>query len=416
MHYINGVQAPDRRKHPSRPRLADLSRSVSSEVASIIHSPNRPPLSRSLKDLNTSIAVECDDESFSLRFARGKVSVEVEGSGKPESTVSGDHQTIIDLVSGRESGIEAYLDGRLKVRGNLALVMKLQSLFENPDYPSRSFRTGYTRAAGVRTFYLEAGEGPTVILLHGLGATNASMLPAFWDLAKDFRTIAPDLPGFGESGKPVRAYNAAFFGRWLVDLLDVLDIGKAHLVGNSMGGRVAIEAALEAPERVDRLVLLAPSMAFIKGRQFAPLVKLFRSELALLPLFLSRNRLNRFVRSMFSKSSRLPDSWYDSAVDEFLRIFSSPRGRTALFSAGREIYLEAPYGEHGFWDRLSQLQRPALFVWGERDILVPAGFAKHVQKALPDSKSMIFPDCGHIPQFELPDRTNAVTRAFLNGN
>ena len=407
------MQAPDRRKPASRPRLADLARiSISSEVASIIHANDRP-LSRSLKDLNCWIAVDVGTESFGLKFARGKVCVEAQGSGKPEATVSGNRDTIIDLVSGRESGIQAYLDGRLQVRGNLALVMKLQSLFEDPELGSRSFRTGYTRAAGIRTFYLEAGEGTPLILLHGLGATSASMLPAFWDLAKDHRVIAPDLPGFGESGKPVRAYNASFFGRWLLDLLDVLDVGKAHLVGNSMGGRIAIEAALQAPERVDRLVLLAPSLAFIKGRQFAPLVKLFRSELALLPLFVSRKRLTMFVRSMFSKPSRLPDSWYDSAVDEFLRTFSSPRGRTALFSAGREIYLESPYGEHGFWDRLAQLERPALFIWGAKDILVPVGFAKHVQKALPNSKSMIFNDCGHIPQFELPDRTNAAIRSFL---
>jgi pimeloyl-ACP methyl ester carboxylesterase len=94
-------------------------------------------------------------------------------------------------------------------------------------------------------------------------------------------------------------------------------------------------------------------------------------------------------------------------------VFSSPRGRIAFFSAARQIYLEEPYGEAGFWDRIKGLSRPALFVWGDRDRLVPAGFARHVERAVPDAHSILLQDCGHVPQFEHPERTHAAIREFL---
>ena len=112
-----------------------------------------------------------------------------------------------------------------------------------------------------------------MLLLHGLGATNASMLPTLFDLGGDRRVVAPDLPGFGDSSKPIRSYDAAFFARWTLALMTELGIERADLIGNSMGGRVAIEVGLMAPERVGRLVLLAPAPAFIRRRQFVRLVR-----------------------------------------------------------------------------------------------------------------------------------------------
>src|SRR5688572_1384968 len=118
-----------------------------------------------------------------------------------------------DVVHGDVSGIEAFLDGRLRVRGDLNLSMRLTALVSHP--PSRFPVARDVRVDGIETFYLEAGEGPTVILLHGLGATNASLLPTMWELARDHHVIAPDLPGFGASSKPLRSYDAEFFATWL---------------------------------------------------------------------------------------------------------------------------------------------------------------------------------------------------------
>jgi pimeloyl-ACP methyl ester carboxylesterase len=131
------------------------------------------------------------------------------------------------------------------------------------------------------------------------------------------------------------------------------------------------------------------------------------------PLPVSHRRVVGSIKALFARPHRLPDQWYEAAADEFLRVFSSPRGRIAFFSAARQIYLEEPYGDSGFWDRLRSLTRPSLFVWGARDWLVPPGFARHVERAVPDATSIVLADCGHVPQFELPDRTHGIVREFL---
>jgi pimeloyl-ACP methyl ester carboxylesterase len=286
-------------------------------------------------------------------------------------------------------------------------------LFSGPERPPEFPRAGYAQPDGLDTFYLEAGRGDPVLLLHGLGATNASMLPTLFDLAPDRRVVAPDLPGFGDSAKPIRPYDASFFARWTLALMDELGIERADLVGNSMGGRVAIEVGLLAPDRVGHLVLLAPAPAFIRRRQFVRIVRILRPELALVPVYVPHRRVVAGIKSMFSRPERLAQAWYEAAADEFVRIFNTPRGRIAFFSAARQIYLEEPWGDTGFWDRLPGLAVPSLFVWGERDRLVPAAFARHVEKALPAATSTVLADCGHVPQYEHPDETHRLVREFF---
>jgi pimeloyl-ACP methyl ester carboxylesterase len=329
------------------------------------------------------------------------------------TAIYGEPDLLEAIIKGSASGVEAFLEGKLRVRGNIALSLQIEGLFATRARPKRFPRPEMVRAGDIDTFYLEAGSGPPVVLLHGLGATNASMLPPLWDLARDHRVLAPDLPGFGGSGKPMRSYDFHFFAEWLRDFLDAMGIERAVLVGNSLGGRVALEAGLSLPERVDRLVLLCPSPAFLRGRQAVPLVRLLRPELAVVPMLLTHRTVVEVARSMFSKPDRLRSEWYDSFADEFLRVFASPRGRVAFFSAARQVYLEKPSGEGGFWDRLPALKRPALFVWGEKDWLVPARFAHHIGEALPNCESIILEDCGHVPQYELPYRTNRLIRDFL---
>ena len=355
-----------------------------------------------------------DGDSWTIGVEPDRLSLSAGVHPDADTTVFVNNETMSSLLIGDRSGIEAFLSGDLRVRGNLALSLRLSSLV-GTERENRFEKAADVIAGGLRTFYLEAGSGPTVILLHGLGATNASMLTTFWELARDHHVIAPDLPGFGESAKPIRSYDAAFYAKWLLALMDELEVANAVLVGNSMGGRVAIETALCAPDRIDKLVLLAPAPAFLKKREMVGVVRLLRPELAVLPLPLPRSQALRGLKRMFSRPDRLEDAWYESAIDEFLRIFRTPRGRIAFFSAARQIYLEAPHGESGFWERLPSLERPALFVWGERDRLVPASFARHVEKALPTAKSIVLEDCGHVPQYERPEETHKLVREFLDG-
>jgi pimeloyl-ACP methyl ester carboxylesterase len=106
------------------------------------------------------------------------------------------------------------------------------------------------------------------------------------------------------------------------------------------------------------------------------------------------------------------DGWAAAGVDEFLRAFRSPRGRAAFYAAARNIYLDEPQGERGFWTRLASLERDSLFVWGRYDQLVPAGFRHHVERCLPRAEHLVL-RCGHVPQVEAPGPTHAAMRRFI---
>ena len=360
--------------------------------------------------VNATVALRPYDEpGWTVVIRRGRLALESGAEARATTTICGTAETLRRIATGEVSGVRAFLAGDITVRGNLSLSLRMSGM-----WAAAGITSGDVVAEGQRTFYIEAGEGPAVVLLHGLGATNASMLPTLQALSEHYRVIAPDLPGFGDSAKPLRSLHAAFYARWLKGFCAALGLERPHLIGNSMGGRIAVEAGLRNPDDVGRLVLLAPSPAFLRGREYVRLVRILRPELALLPLPLSTRHVVGGIRGMFSKPSRLERSWYEAAADEFLRVFRSARGRICFFSAMRQIYLEDPHAAPGgFWGRLPQLTVPALFVWGDRDRLVPAKFARHVERALPTATSVVLEDCGHVPQFEHPQRTHALIADFL---
>jgi pimeloyl-ACP methyl ester carboxylesterase len=331
------------------------------------------------------------------------------------STIYADAPTMKAVLEGKLAGVQAFLDGRLFLRGNIALALELDDLLPPATRDPRAPRCHRVVADGLCSFYLEAGQrgAPPVVLLHGLGATSASFLPTLWDLSRDHHVVAVDLPGFGESDKPIRPLHPAYFAKWLVALLDALALDRAHLIGNSMGGRIALEVGLRSPRRVDRLVLLAPSMAWRRYRTAVGLVRMLRPELGAVPIPILHRLVVQSLRSIFAHPDRVPVAAMNAAADEFVRVFATPRGRIAFFHAAREIYLEDPHGGAGFWDRLPSLPCPAYFIFGGKDWLVPRSFVRHVRHALPAARVDVFPDCGHVPQFEQPDRTHARVRDFF---
>ncbi len=343
-----------------------------------------------------------------LAWARGMAK-------RPHATIRADADTLVAMLSGRESGVGAFMEGRLTVRGSLGLALLLEGALAHGERPARFPRPATATAAGIRTPYLDGGprDAPVVVALHGLGATNASLLPTVWELATDHRVIAPDLPGHGVADKPLAPYSAAWFGNWLERFCDALELDDFYLLGNSLGGRIAIEGGLLMPDRVRGLVLLTPSPAFRKLRQFVPFVRLLRPELGVIPVPIGHGAAVAGLRGMFAVPERIRQAWYDAAADEFLRVMRDPRGRIAFLSSLRQVYLEEAFGASGFWERLPGLRPPALFVWGERDRLVPHGFERHVVRALPGCHSVVLGDCGHVPQFELPGETHGLVRWFL---
>jgi pimeloyl-ACP methyl ester carboxylesterase len=354
--------------------------------------------------------------NWTVEIDRGRALVRRGGPANPTTTVRASLSVLDDVVAGTRSGIEAFLAGDLTVRGNLALALQLDGLFPGDRADHSRTYTRSTVAAGIETFYLEAGpvDAPPVVLVHGLGATNASMLPLVSALSKEFHVLAPDLPGHGGTQAKGDAHAAEYLGNWLLAFLRETCDQPAVLVGNSLGGRTALEAALSSPYEVRGLVLLCPAVAFRKLRQFVPLVRLVRTEIAALPVRIPRAMATRGLRSLFADPTRLPDAWHEAAIDEFIRVLNVRANRLAIFSALRHVYLDEPFGESGFWERLPTLRPPALFLWGDRDVLVPAGFSKFVAEALPNAECTVLEDCGHVPQFEHPELTAQLTREFID--
>jgi pimeloyl-ACP methyl ester carboxylesterase len=210
----------------------------------------------------------------------------------------------------------------------------------------------------------------------------------------------------------VGPYSARWFAETVVDVMDALGIGRAHLIGNSMGGRVAIEVGLRAPERVAALGLLAPAVAFIR-RGWHPIVRMLRPEFGLLPHSFGRARVARQFWNMFADPDQVDPSVADVVVDEFQRIYTSAGARLAFLTSARNIYLEPPFGGGGFYPRLAELEAPALFVWGACDRLIPPGFRRYVAEWLPDAEQIVLEDCGHVPQVERPEQTIGLLRRFF---
>jgi pimeloyl-ACP methyl ester carboxylesterase len=326
-----------------------------------------------------------------------------------DARLTADRATWDRIAQDLPGGMRAYRAGRLIIRHNLNLGVGFLAATSGATGPGRLRFQRVDTASGEMSI-LTAGVGQPVVLIHGLGATKGSFLPTVAALADSFRTIALDLPGFGDSVKPLgAAYHPPFFARAVLDLMDALGLRQAHLIGNSMGGRVALELGLRYPERVGRLALLAPSLAWRRERPFAPLVRLLRPELALLqvtPRWVIEQIVHRTIPAA-------QDSWVRAGVDEFLRAYLTPRGRVAFYASARQIYLEEPHGTKGFWTRLATLQPASLFVWGKRDTLVPIAFAAHVKRTLPSARHLKL-DCGHVPQVESPAETHGAITDFLS--
>ena len=333
-------------------------------------------------------------------------------STEPDAVLTADAATWARIAADLRGGMQAFRAGRLSLRGSLHIGVGFLAATSGATEAGRlEFDRLRTRGFGAISV-LSAGTGPeTIVCVHGLGGTKASFLPTVNALAEDYRVVAIDLPGFGESDKPFGApYDAPWFARSVFEAMDALGVERAHVAGNSMGGRVAIEAGLVDRDRTGGLLLLSPALAWLRPRPWAPIVRALRPELGLIQPA-PRPVVEAMVRRLVPAAS---GGWTAAGVDEFLRAYLTRSGRAAFYAAARNIYLDEPHGDSGFWTRLESLQSDSLFVWGRQDKLVPIGFMKHVERALPHARHVEL-SCGHVPQVERPRETHAAIRKFLAG-
>jgi pimeloyl-ACP methyl ester carboxylesterase len=361
-----------------------------------------------LEDLGRQWEVHLTADTAEVTDGTTKSKVQVE--------IDTDAETWIALRQGRLSGAEAFSQRRVRARGDLDLAVAFEGFFRLPNGREPLLRLHDVDAGSGRTIStLTMGKGRRdVVLIHGLGGTKSSFFETAAALAGGgYRVHVIDLPGFGASSKPLRApYDARWFAETVLATMDQLGLEHALLVGNSMGGRVAIEVGLQAPERVDGIALLCPAVAFVK-RDFHPVVRLLRPEWGLLPHAIPRPLVARQFWSLFHDRETIDKALADVVVDGFRKVYANPAGRHAFLASARNIYLDAPFGRNGFYERLADLEPPALFVWGAKDWLIPASFRHVVDEWLPTARQVVLPDCGHVPQVERPDDVNELLLGFF---
>ena len=265
---------------------------------------------------------------------------------------------------------------------------------------------------GFRLHYLDAGRGAPVVLLHGLGGDGSRWGPTIEPLARDFHVFALDQIGFGQSDKPLANYHTGMLAEFLVDFLKAVDVGRASLVGNSMGAGVALYTAVHHPDVVDRLVLADGGHFRANAVGGAPPAppgpeRLRRRQLQ---NGVTRDETREFFRLLFHDKSLVTDTLVDEQLVLRLR---SAFAITKMQEAGEKGLGGLSEAEVG------GVKAPTLIVWGQYDELAalanPAG-ADRLEQAIPGSTKVIIDDCGHLPQIEKPDEFNRLVRDFLRGS
>jgi len=251
---------------------------------------------------------------------------------------------------------------------------------------------------GAKIHYIEAGSGPVVILLHGLGGSTANWAPTIGPLAQKYRVIVPDQIGFGKSDKPMLNYRVAT----LVDFLDgfykQVGVQKASLVGNSLGGFTAAAFALAHPEKVDKLILVDAAGFAVTGQMDPKVISGLNAS--------TRQQVRDILGLVFYNKAPFSS---DVAIDTFLasRV-------TAGDSYTIQRFIDSIiHGEDVLDGKLGGVKHPTLIIWGREDGLTPIAMGQRFNKEIAGSKMVVIEKCGHVPQLEKAAEFNAALLQFL---
>lgn len=261
--------------------------------------------------------------------------------------------------------------------------------------------------------YVDAGQGPPVVFIHGLLGSHQDWATLLDDLSAHHRVLALDLFGHGASAKPMGDYSLGAHAATVRDLLDHLGIGAVTLVGHSLGGGIAMQFAYLFPERVAGLVLVSSGGL---GRELSLLLRAATLPGAewVLPVLASgwvRARGESFGRGLAKVGIR-PGSDARRAWQGFVSL-SDPESRRAFLATSRAVI--DPGGQTvTARHRLSELATvPTLLVWGGRDHLIPSWHAVQAQQAIPNSRIEVFERAGHFPHLDDPDRFAGLLSEFI---
>lgn len=260
---------------------------------------------------------------------------------------------------------------------------------------------------GLRIHYLDKGEGTPVVLIHGYTSSTYTWKDQFDELSKKYRVIAVDLKGFGFSDKPDGDYSRRAQGEVVTSLLDRLQIPRAWLVGNSMGGETALNVAVAHPDKVLGLVLIDSAGIKVQGRT------------SLAPWYLQMPVLGRLLTALALTSDQLvraglEKSFFDDSkvTDERVNAYYQPlKTQGGQLSATRA---RAQFELFPIEDRIPGIKVPTLIIWGAEDTLIPLEAGRKLNELISGSKLVVFEKCGHVPQEEMPERVLSEIAGFVN--
>jgi pimeloyl-ACP methyl ester carboxylesterase len=269
------------------------------------------------------------------------------------------------------------------------------------DAPGDSFRL----VDGVRLRVRDTGPAgaPAVILLHGFGSSLETWEPWARRLSGRFRVIRFDLPGFGLTGPdPTGDYSDTRSAAVIAALMDQLDLSRASLVGNSLGGRIAWTFAALHPDRVAKLVLVSPDGFASPGFEYGKTPKT-PLMMRLLPYTLPRAMFRMNLAAAYGRPSALSDA----TVTRYRDLMLAPGVRRAVLTRLSQVKLKDPA------PILATIEAPTLLLWGEKDAMIPISNAADYLRDLPHATLVRLPDLGHVPFEEDPDASLAPVERFL---
>ncbi len=273
----------------------------------------------------------------------------------------------------------------------------------------------YVKVGEVNTRYWVLGQGSPLLLIHGLGASCEYWRYNVRALSQGCRVYAFDLPGFGRSDKRIDDYSLDFAGEFVAAFLDAQGVDRASLVGNSLGGGVSLQFAVQYPHRLEKLVLVD------SGGLGSELPLSFRLlKIPLLGEFMAwawgtRPGMRLTLRSIVYK----PRVMTDEFVDQMAELARLPGAREMLLSVarmgidfrGQNMKLLEP-----FLSRVPEIEAPTLIIWGAQDPILPLAHAQIAHQMIRNSRLHILDRCGHLPQIEKPEEFNQLVLGFLGSN
>lgn len=282
-------------------------------------------------------------------------------------------------------------------------------ILKKGDIPVSELKKTYTNEVsqfveinGMQAHYRLEGNGPCVVLLHGTAASLHTWEPWVAALKDSFTVLTVDIPGFGLTGpEPNHDYSTNAYNDFLNQLTKKLSIDHFHLGGNSLGGYISWNYALDFPKRVDKLILVDAS-GF--PHESPPVFKLMRNPI-LAPILKIIS-----VRSLVA--SNLKEVYYDdtkvteSLIDRYYAMSLREGNRDALVARVKRK-------DKNRADQLHQIEEPTLLMWGEADLWVPYDDALLFDKAIPDSRIVSYRDAGHVPMEEKPIQSAQDALHFL---